>query len=94
MSKTINNLTNPGKDPVAGDEIEERYNGLTVRYTHADNTITAEDEARSWRNMELLQTDWIMSVTDHPQLEAFKAYRIKLRDWPATEDFPDEKPTL
>ena len=34
MSKTIVNLTNPGKDPVDGDEIEERQGSLTISYTY------------------------------------------------------------
>lgn len=55
---------------------------------------TAEKRARAWRDDELKETDWIMAVSDHPQLEAHKAYRVKLRDWPSTSDFPDTKPTL
>ena len=56
---------------------------------------TAEKRARAWRDDELKETDWIMAVSDHPQLDAYKTYRTKLRDWPASEsDFPDTKPTL
>jgi len=42
----------------------------------------------------LIDSDWIMSIPDHPQFEAYKTYRVKLRDWPSTSDFPDTKPTL
>ena len=53
------------------------------------------NKAREWRDNELKETDWIMAVSDHPQLAAYKTYRTKLRDWPASEsDFPDTKPTL
>ena len=55
---------------------------------------TAEKRARAWRDNELKETDWIMAVSDHPQLDAYKTYRTKLRDWPSTSDFPDTKPTL
>jgi len=56
---------------------------------------------KEWRDQELQQTDWIVAVTDHPQLAAYKTYRQKLRDWPAMDDdgnyinnFPDTRPTL
>ena len=55
---------------------------------------TAEKRARAWRDDQLEASDWIMSISDHPQLEAYKTYRTKLRDWPSTSDFPDTKPTL
>ena len=55
---------------------------------------TAEKRARAWRDDELKETDWIMAVSDHPQLDAYKTYRTKLRDWPSTSDFPGKKPTL
>jgi hypothetical protein len=52
------------------------------------------NNARSWRNMELLETDYIVPLTDHPQRDAYMSYRTALRDWPSTDDFPDTKPTL
>ena len=55
---------------------------------------TAEKRARAWRDEELVKNDWIISITDHPQHDAYKTYRTKLRDWPSTEDFPATKPTL
>lgn len=50
--------------------------------------------ARTWRDQELKDTDWIVSITDHSQRDDYLAYRTKLRDWPTTSDFPDTKPTL
>ena len=50
--------------------------------------------ARQWRNEELKNSDWIVAVTDHPQLAAYITYRAALRAWPSTSDFPDTKPTL
>jgi len=53
-----------------------------------------ELEARDWRNQELSATDYIVPLTDHPDHAATLAYRVALRDWPSTSDFPDAKPTL
>jgi len=51
-------------------------------------------DARSWRNEELTRTDFIVPTTDHPQHAAYMAYRVALRAWPTTSDFPDTKPTV
>jgi hypothetical protein len=58
---------------------------------------TAEEiaaDARAWRNSQLQATDHIPAITDHPQREAYLTYRIALRDWPSTSDFPATKPVL
>lgn len=47
-----------------------------------------------WRDSELAATDWIVSITDHPQHAEYLVYRQALRDWPATENFPDTRPEL
>ena len=49
---------------------------------------------RKWRNGELVSTDYIVPLTDHPDHAATLAYRVAIRDWPTTSDFPDTKPTL
>ena len=51
-------------------------------------------EGRAWRDGELNRTDRFVSVTDHPDHTAIMAYRVALRNWPATDDFPDTKPTI
>lgn len=53
-----------------------------------------EQEGRKWRDKKLSDTDYIVSVTDHPQHSDYMAYRVALRNWPSTSDFPDTKPTL
>ena len=53
---------------------------------------TAEEEARMWRDMELSSTD--NTPSDHSQYDAIIAYRVSLRQWPSTSDFPATKPTL
>lgn len=62
-----------------------------------DHVATADElasDARDWRNQELISSDWIIPLTDHPQHAAYVAYRKKLRDWPSTADFPSKRPTL
>ena len=52
------------------------------------------EDPRVWRNQELHNTDWVVTITDHPQHAAYMTYRQALRDWPSTSDFPDTKPEL
>lgn len=55
---------------------------------------TEEETARRWRDKELNNTDYIVPLTDHPQHSDYMAYRVALRDWPSTSNFPTTKPTL
>ena len=48
--------------------------------------------ATQWRDDELKDTDWVVPVTDHTDRESYMQYRVLLRDWPETENFPDTKP--
>lgn len=50
--------------------------------------------ARAWRDRKLKETDWVTSVSDHPESAAYTTYRAALRDWPASSDFPSNPPTL
>ena len=90
----IENLTNPGKDPVEGDEMLKKDGNLEIRYTHSAVELPAQDVAKDWRNAELIKTDHISQILDWPDRDKYLAYRTKLRDWPSTSDFPDTKPTL
>lgn len=90
----ILNLTNPDKEPVDGDQMQKNEGNLQIFYTYESDKRSKEDIAREWRNTELNQSDYIMSISDHSQLAVYTAYRKKLRDWPSTEDFPDTKPEL
>jgi hypothetical protein len=98
---TIENLTEPLRvdNPLDGDKIRKTYDkGLVVIDTyHTPYVETQEDinnSAKLWRNEELSKTDYIVPLTDHPDHAATLAYRVALRDWPSTSDFPDTKPTL
>ena len=55
-------------------------------------TEELEAEGRLWRDDELRATDFIVPTTDYPNHAAWITYRQELRDWTATEDFPDTKP--
>ena len=55
---------------------------------------TAEESERMWRDRELSSSDYIVPLSDHPQRDAYIAYRTALRNWPSTEDFPATRPTL
>ena len=65
---------------------------LYVAPTPAEPTVA--EEARTWRNMELSSSDFIVPLSDHPQRAAYMTYRTALRDWPSTDAFPATKPTL
>jgi len=56
-------------------------------------TEELEDEAREWRDLELQATDFIVPLSDYPNRDAWITYRQQLRDWTATDNFPDTKPT-
>ena len=55
---------------------------------------TTEQQAREWRDSELVRTDSLFGLTDHPDHSKIVDYRKALRDWPSTSDFPDTQPTL
>ena len=55
---------------------------------------TTDETARQWRDNELLQTDWIIPVSDHPQHAAYITYRAALRAWPTASDFPTTRADL
>jgi len=72
-------------------------------YTHEDVTTTYTDDEllefkkideRHWRDLELSGTDSLSLLTDHPKKTEIAAYRVKLRDWPSTSDFPNTRPVM
>ena len=66
-----------------------------TKYPAEDDLLDAKKaDARRWRNGELTRTDTLSLLTDHPQKTEIAAYRVKLRDWPSTSDFPEIPPSL
>jgi hypothetical protein len=57
-----------------------------------EDLITPEQKARTWRDNELARTDIAAMVSDFPNAEVILAYRVALRAWPDTNDFPDTRP--
>ena len=67
--------------------------------TDGDEWKVMEDDdlilmQRNWRDAELKATDWIVPIIDHPNHEATLLYRVALRDWPSTSDFPLTQPIM
>ena len=102
INTTIENLTEPSRvdNPLTGDKIKRTNTktGLVFITSHHDPYIETQEDinhlAKLWRNQELSKTDYIVPLTDHTDHTATLAYRVALRDWPSTSDFPDTKPTL
>ena len=70
---------------------------VSSNYEYYEEYIDEEKfkkEEREWRDQELKDTDWIVPVIDHQQHAEYLVYRQALRDWPATEDFPETRPEL
>lgn len=80
---------------IVADEsfVSARYSNYRLRSAPEQPSRPKEEVEREWRDSKLRTTDWIVPVTDHPQHAAYLTYRQALRDWPATEDFPDTRPT-
>lgn len=69
---------------------------ITQDETGALHLVTEEEVARCWRNGELSLADVIINKIEDFEIEgdskAWRQYRVALRNWPATEDFPKIKP--
>ena len=86
------NVTNPR---IRGAESWVRANFDYVEaYVEPDLSLSVEEEARMWRNMELSSTDQAAQTPDWPNRANILTYRTELRNWPSTSDFPATKPTL
>ena len=87
------NITNPCIKASA-EFVEANFEHYELWVEPTPPEPTAAEDARQWRDGELQRTDYIVPLTDHPQHAAYMTYRVALRDWPSTADFPDTKPTL
>ena len=78
------------------DSFDNSFVGRTWDGTdwEAVSAPTDAETARDWRDQELMASDFIVPLTDHPQHAAHMTYRAALRNWPSTADFPDTKPEL
>ena len=87
------NVTNPC---IKGEEswVKANFDYVEAFVEPTAPELTAEQEARMWRDMELSGTDTASQTPDWPNRDNILLYRTALRDWPATGDFPTTKPTL
>ena len=87
------NVTNPC---IKGEEswVKANFDYVEAFVPPTAPELTAEQEARMWRDMELSSTDQASQTPDWPNRSNILAYRTALRDWPSTADFPATKPTL
>ena len=83
-------------------------NQLTGVFSNLGNAVSEEENIeivemsvekleilqREWRDKELKDTDWIITIIDHPERNANLVYRDNLRSWPSTDAFPGIRPTL
>lgn len=74
------------------EELNDDSNLYDYIEEHEDSFL--EQFEKEWRDKELKNTDYIVPTTDHPQHSDYMTYRIALRNWPSTSDFPDIRPTL
>ena len=70
------------------------HEDVTIIPTESEIKASLEAAARDWRNSELNRTDNLSLLTDFPKKTELAAYRVKLRDWPSTSDFPDTQPVM
>ena len=102
INTTIENLTEPSRvdNPLEGDKIKttNTKTGLVFIASHHDSYVETQEDinhlAKEWRNQELVNTDYIVPLTDHTLHSVYMTYRQALRDWTDTADFPLTKPTL
>tara|TARA_R110000772_G_scaffold237032_1_gene348944 strand:- start:275 stop:577 length:303 start_codon:yes stop_codon:yes gene_type:complete len=86
------NVTNPG---IKGEE-----SWVKAHFDYVEELIVPSIkipfavEERAWRDQELRRTDVASSVNDFPNRDNILKYRVLLRDWPSTADFPNKRPTV
>jgi hypothetical protein len=87
------NITNPC---IKGTEefVSATFSHYTAFVEPEAPTLTAEQEARMWRDEELNATDKASQTPDWPNRDNIITYRAALRGWPSTSDFPTTKPEL
>lgn len=83
------------------DKLTGVFSNLGVAVSEEENIEIVEMSVenleilqRKWRDEELKSTDWIITITDHPERATNLTYRANLRDWPSTDSFPSIRPTL
>lgn len=87
-------IDSPASNMLAIDSVDTSILGKKWNGSAWEEIAITAEEAREWRDMELLRTDSLMGLSDYPNTANLTTYRQKLRDWPSTGNFPATKPTL
>jgi len=87
------NITNPCIKASA-EFVEANFEHYELWVEPTPPEPTAAEDARQWRDMELSVTDRAAQTPDWPNRDNILSYRTALRDWPATDDFPDTRPEV
>jgi len=87
------NVTNPC---IKGTEefVAANFDYYEAYVVPTSTALTAEQEARMWRDQELKATDTASQTPDWPNRDNIIIYRAALRAWPASSDFPATRPVL
>lgn len=90
-------LDNPPSNYKVIDSFDEslmgkKWNGSS--WEAAPVVAETAESAREWRDLELLITDVLVLLPDHPNKSNLLTYRTALREWPSTSNFPATKPVL
>jgi len=81
------------QDPTEGQPYRKLMDGFAFE-TGTHFVVSADEEARQWRDTELEATDKAAQTPDWPNRDNILAYRTALRDWPSTASFPATRPEL
>lgn len=67
-----------------------------VKISSAESSQRVEAHARFWRDEQLHAADIKVNKLEDAGEDAklWRAYRVELRNWPATKDFPETKPVV
>ena len=87
-------LGSPASNMLAIDSVDTSILGKKWNGSAWEEIVITAEEARMWRDQELLRTDSLMGLSDYPNTSALTTYRQELRDWPSTGAFPDTQPAL
>lgn len=74
------------------DFVREHFTNYELYVDAVREARIKKENERQWRDSELERTDLFATVNDYPHTTELTAYRTALRDWPATDDFPDTRP--
>jgi hypothetical protein len=84
---------------ISGDWVVEEIPAepLPAEPTQAEIEESAAVNGRAWRDSELSRADIQINILEDSSMmvgaaTVWRAYRVILRNWPATSDFPETKP--